>query len=82
MAWQVAFLIMAREPVRYRPLMPVTWIEKLLYPGAVWMLYFKGRVPIDSARIATFDLVWLALFVIAWVNKGIVTRRRARTSSE
>ena len=67
-AWQVAFLVMSLDPLRYRPLMPVTWIEKLLYPVAAWILYFSGRVSIDTARVATFDLVWLSLFVVAWVK--------------
>jgi hypothetical protein len=32
LAWQVAFLLISRDPLRFRPLMPVTGIEKLLYP--------------------------------------------------
>ncbi len=42
LAWQVAFLVIARDPLRFRPLMPVSWIEKLLYPVAVGMVVFGG----------------------------------------
>src|SRR5260221_1172778 len=35
LAWQVAFLFIARDPVRYRPLMIPSMIEKFSYGGAV-----------------------------------------------
>ncbi|HEX8800885.1 MAG TPA: hypothetical protein VF772_19850 [Terriglobales bacterium] len=31
LAWQLAFLVISRDPVRFRALMPVSWIEKVLY---------------------------------------------------
>ena len=48
--------------------MPAMWLEKLLYPLAVWVLYLHGRVGIEMVRTATLDLIWLALFVIAWLK--------------
>lgn len=67
LAWQVAFLVIARDPLRFRPLMPVSWIEKLLYPVAVGWLYSAGRTRVEMVPPAMLDLVWLALFVVAWV---------------
>lgn len=71
LAWQVAFLIISRDPVRYRPLMPAIFVEKLLYPIAAHVLYSHGRLGwkpmLDGAAL---DLVWLVLFVIAWVRLG------------
>ena len=66
LAWQVAFLLIARDPLRFRPLMPVTWIEKLLYPCAVGILHSAGRTRSEMVPAALLDLVWLGLFVIAW----------------
>ena len=66
LAWQVAFLVIARDPLRFRPLMPVSWIEKLLYPVAVGLLYSAGRIGSQMLPAAILDLVWLGLFVLAW----------------
>lgn len=70
LAWQVAFLVMSRDPIRFRALMPVTWIEKLLYPVAVGILYSAGRTRVEMVPLAMLDLVWLALFFAAWVRTG------------
>ena len=66
LAWQIAFLVIARDPVRFRPLMPVSWIEKALYPLAVWWLVSQGRTHSDMLYAAALDVVWLVLFVFAW----------------
>jgi len=68
LAWQVAFLVISRDPVRYLPLMPALFLEKLLYPAAVFTLYAQGRAPAQNLGTAILDLVWLALFVVAWVS--------------
>ena len=68
LAWQLAFLIIARDPARYVPLMPAIFLEKLLYPAAAFALYLKGRAPASNLGTAVLDLVWLALFVTAWLK--------------
>jgi hypothetical protein len=68
LAWQLAFLVMSRDPLRFRPLMPVSWIEKLLYPIAVGILYLAGRTRVEMVPAAMLDLVWLALFIVAWIR--------------
>jgi hypothetical protein len=68
LAWQVAFLILSRDPVRYRPLMPALFLEKLLYPVSTFTLYFEGRAPAQNLQTAVLDLVWLVLFVMVWVK--------------
>jgi len=65
-AWQIAFLIIARHPVRYRPLMPAPFLEKLLYPIAVLTLYAQQRVHSQMLGGAMLDLIWLVLFVVVW----------------
>ena len=68
LAWQVAFLIIARDPVRYQPLMPALFLEKLLYPVAVFTLYMQGRCPAQNLGTAVVDLVWFVLFVVVWAK--------------
>lgn len=69
-AWQVAFLIISTDPRRYRPLLPALSMEKALYPAAVFVLLAHGRVAASTAAVASIDLLWLALFIAAWVKLG------------
>lgn len=48
--------------------MPVSWIEKVLYPVTVGILYSAGRTHLETVFVALLDLVWLALFILAWVR--------------
>jgi len=68
LAWQVVFLVIAVDPVRFRPLMPVSWIEKGLYPIAVGRLVSTGRTSAQILPAAALDVVWLVLFVISWIR--------------
>jgi hypothetical protein len=68
LAWQVVFLVIAIDPVRFRPLMPVSWIEKGLYPIAVGRLVSTGRTSAQILPAAALDVVWLVLFVISWIR--------------
>lgn len=41
-AWQVAFLIIARDPQRFRPIIPAAILEKLIYCVACAVRLFWG----------------------------------------
>ena len=64
--WQIAFLVIARDPARFRPLMPVTVLEKLAFAIPVILLYRDGRVASAILAFAGIDLVLGTLFLIAW----------------
>ena len=49
LAWQVAFLIISRDPVRYRPLMLAAMIEKFAYVIALAVLHSQGRIQFGQA---------------------------------
>lgn len=69
LAWQLAFIVMARDPARYRPLIPAAVTEKLLYIASTFALYAAGRLHgLGSLLGATIDLGWLVLFSIAAVR--------------
>ena len=72
LAWQVAFLFIARDPVRYRPLMIPSMIEKFSYGGAVVILVLQARMHSSDLVFAGTDLVLGALFVMAYAK----TRQR------
>ena len=66
-AWQVLFLVLSRDPVRYRPMMIPAMLEKIGFAIAVLILYLQGRVsPTILIPAAALDLVLCALFVAAY----------------
>jgi hypothetical protein len=44
-AWQVAFLVIARDPARFRPLMIPAVLEKATFGFAAIALFLAGRAP-------------------------------------
>ncbi len=67
LAWQLAFLLIARDPVRFRPLMPVAVLEKLSFGVAAVVLYTQGRVAGSVLSFGLIDLLLAALFTAAFI---------------
>jgi hypothetical protein len=66
LAWQVAFCFMATDPVRYRPLMLPSILEKATYAVAIVTLVLQGRTnPRDLVFAGTDSLLGI-FFVIAY----------------
>jgi hypothetical protein len=70
LAWQVAFFIIARDPLRLRPMMIPSMLEKVGYGGAVVVLYAQGRMHTQDLAFGIADLIFAALFVAAYVATG------------
>lgn len=68
LAWQVAFLVIARDPVRYRPLMPVAVLEKLGFGVAAVVLFAQQRLAAAPLAFGVIDLVLGVLFVAAYLR--------------
>jgi hypothetical protein len=77
LAWQVAFFVIARDPVRYRPLMIPSIIEKFSYGAAVAILVLQRRMHSSDLLFAGTDLLLGALFVIAHFKTPRVPRTTA-----
>ena len=73
LAWQLVFLVIARDPVRYRPIMLAAILEKLSFAVAAWLLLLQSRITFSVALPATIDFVLAALFAMAFWK----TRRAA-----
>jgi hypothetical protein len=69
-AWQVAFLIIARDPVRYRLMMIPGILEKLGFGVAALVLYAQGRLAAPMLAAGSGDLVFAALFAVAFIQTG------------
>jgi hypothetical protein len=66
LAWQWVFLIIAKDPERFRPLMPAAVLEKLAFGLAAVVLFAQQRVAGAVLALGCVDLMWAALFVAAW----------------
>ena len=66
LAWQIAFMIIASDPMRFRPLMLAGVIEKLSYSLALSILYLQRRLHTPDLVFAGVDLLLGLLFVIAF----------------
>jgi hypothetical protein len=64
---QVLFILIAIDPVRYRPAMLVAALGKLSFGVPMMMLYWLGRVPLFPTVLASVDLALGVLFVTAYV---------------
>jgi hypothetical protein len=68
MVWQLAFILMARDPIRFRPMMIPAILEKLVYSIPVIILVLQKRMhPADLVFSAT-DLLLAVLFLIAYLR--------------
>ena len=70
LAWQVVFLIIARDPVRYRPIMLAAILEKLAFGGAALALFLAQRLAPSVLAAGVVDLVLAALFLVAYRRTG------------
>jgi len=68
LAWQFAFFVIATDPVRYRPLMIPSVIEKFSYAIAVIVLVMQQRMSARDAVFSGTDLLLGVLFVIAFLK--------------
>ena len=67
-AWQVLFLLIARDPARYRVMMIPAVLEKASFAIAVIVLFLQDRVAPVMLGFAIIDLILGALFVVAYVK--------------
>ena len=68
LAFQIAFLIIARDPVRYRMMMIPAMIEKFSFAFAVFALFAFARVAPMLVAAATIDLILGLLFIAAYLK--------------
>lgn len=68
MAWQVVFLVIGSNPVRFRPLMIPSIIEKFGYVATVAVLYQRALISVADAMTAAPDLLLGILFVVAFAK--------------
>ena len=69
-SWQVAFLLIAQDPIRYRLLMMPAVLEKATFGIAVLVLFAQQRVSTMLLAFGVIDLTLGLLFTAAYWRTG------------
>ena len=81
MAWQVAFLIIATDPQRYRPIMAAAVVEKFAYVITLSILFSSGQLKFGQFAVVAPDFLLGVLFVAAFFKTAQATAMRQPSDS-
>lgn len=73
LAWQVLFFQLSRDPLRFRPMMIPSTLEKLGFGVAALVLHAQHRLPPLMLLAGCIDLFFAALFMLAYGRTRGVT---------
>ena len=86
LVWQFVYCAIATDPVRFRPMMIPSVLEKVSYVGALLVLYSRDRISAVQAATAVPDLLLAVLFVAAYCvtprSQWARTQRQGEPSRE
>jgi hypothetical protein len=68
LTWQVVFLLIARDPARYRVMIIPSVLEKFSYVLANLVLFANQRMSASQALPSATDLVLALLFIAAFLK--------------
>jgi hypothetical protein len=66
LAWQVLFLVIARDPIRFRPAMIPAILEKLAFGLPCIILHVQGRLATAILGAGVIDLILGTLFAVSY----------------
>lgn len=70
LAWQFVFLIISRDPLKYRALMLPSILEKAAWFVPAVVLFLQNRVSASTLFVGTIDLVLGVLFAVSYFKTG------------
>jgi hypothetical protein len=66
--WQLAFFVIASDPIRFRPFILIAILEKLAYILTIPILYLQHRVAANQLLWVGTDSVLCLLFIASYVK--------------
>jgi hypothetical protein len=66
--WQLVFLRIAANPLRFRAFMPLAVLAKLAFGVAAVILYAHGRIVAETLAFGCADLVFAVAFLVAYLR--------------
>jgi hypothetical protein len=67
LAWQLVYLLIGTDPIRYRPVIPIAMLAKLSFGIACVVLYLQGRLAPVVLAASSLDLFLVILFGICFL---------------
>jgi hypothetical protein len=68
LAWQFVFILVATDPVRFKPMMILSMLEKFGYAATMVVLYLQMRLGRTQVIAAVPDCILGILFVAAYLK--------------
>ena len=81
LAWQVAFFLIASDPVRFRPIMVPSVLEKFAYAAASTVLYLQAQMRASDLVFVAADFVFGMLFLVAFYQTAAGARDQAMSAT-
>jgi hypothetical protein len=75
LAFQIAFIVIARDPVRLRPMMIPSVLEKFGYGVTLVVLYLQNRLHPQDLALGGVDLLFGVLFLMAFFKTSTSKRQ-------
>jgi cytochrome c oxidase subunit IV len=73
LAWQIVYLIMWRDPLRFRPMLIPAMLGKAGFAISVFVLVAQQRMAAANAWLPAIDLVLVGLFLWAFISLRVQT---------
>jgi len=70
LAYQLVFFVIAMDPVRFRPMMIPSVLEKFGYGASLLVLYLQHRLHPQDLGLGGVDLLFGVLFIVAFLRTG------------
>ena len=74
LTWQFAFIVIARDPVRFRAMMIPSLLEKFSFAASQTVLYFQHRLHPSDLFLGGVDGLLGVLFFVAFLRTADETR--------
>jgi hypothetical protein len=66
LVFQIVFIVIARDPVRLRPMMIPSALEKFGYAATLLVLYLQSRLHVQDLALGGIDVLFGVLFLVAF----------------
>ncbi|HZR67280.1 MAG TPA: hypothetical protein VFA85_19230 [Terriglobales bacterium] len=81
LAWQIAFFVIAKDPIRFRPMIIPSVIEKFTYAIALGVLFLQARLHATDLVFGVVDLLFGLSFIAAFFKTATRQSRPASSSA-
>jgi hypothetical protein len=79
LVWQLVFFVIAGNPLKYRPLILVSVLEKVSFFATCVVLFLEGRLAAGGPLLGSIiDGLWAVLFILAWRRTGAAVQEATR----